>query len=141
MNNHLHPPLISGLRDQTPVKPGACWVVEVSRFSLAMRRERFCRVRSRTAASLTRRLFCRLTPPLCLNFLGLIHMDSAISHQKKEQTAYTSVGHRSPLEHLEQEMEVLLVPGAVTAGLCFRSWDPCESCPSSLTASTSTTPC
>lgn len=37
------------------------------------------------------RLFCRLTPPLCLNFLGLIHMDSAISHQQKEQTAYTSV--------------------------------------------------
>ncbi|XP_036383933.1 G-protein coupled receptor-associated protein LMBRD2a isoform X2 [Megalops cyprinoides] len=36
-------------------------------------------------------LFCRLTPPLCLNFLGLIHMDSAISHQKKEQTAYTSI--------------------------------------------------
>lgn len=37
------------------------------------------------------RLFCRLTPPLCLNFLGLIHMDSVISHQEKLQTAYTSV--------------------------------------------------
>lgn len=36
-------------------------------------------------------LFCRLTPPLCLNFLGLIHMDSKISHQKKGQTAYTSI--------------------------------------------------
>uniref|UniRef100_A0A3Q3WJ16 LMBR1 domain containing 2 n=1 Tax=Mola mola TaxID=94237 RepID=A0A3Q3WJ16_MOLML len=36
-------------------------------------------------------LFCRLTPPLCLNFLGLIHMDSAISQQQKEQTAYTSI--------------------------------------------------
>ncbi|XP_048451224.1 G-protein coupled receptor-associated protein LMBRD2B isoform X2 [Rhincodon typus] len=36
-------------------------------------------------------LFCRLTPPLCLNFLGLIHMDSAISHQDREQTAYTSI--------------------------------------------------
>ncbi|XP_028319046.1 G-protein coupled receptor-associated protein LMBRD2B [Gouania willdenowi] len=36
-------------------------------------------------------LFCRLTPPLCLNFLGLIHMDSAISHQDKQQTAYTSI--------------------------------------------------
>ncbi|XP_077478387.1 G-protein coupled receptor-associated protein LMBRD2B [Stigmatopora argus] len=36
-------------------------------------------------------LFCRLTPPLCLNFLGLIHMDAAISHQDKEQTAYTSI--------------------------------------------------
>ncbi|XP_061149751.1 G-protein coupled receptor-associated protein LMBRD2B [Syngnathus typhle] len=36
-------------------------------------------------------LFCRLTPPLCLNFLGLIHMDAAISHQHREQTAYTSI--------------------------------------------------
>ncbi|KAM9734443.1 G-protein coupled receptor-associated protein LMBRD2B-like, partial [Menidia menidia] len=36
-------------------------------------------------------LFCRLTPPLCLNFLGLIHMDSAISHREKLQTAYTSI--------------------------------------------------
>lgn len=44
----------------------------------------------------TYRLFCRLTPPLCLNFLGLIHMDSAISHQQKEQTAYTSVSRPCP---------------------------------------------
>ncbi|XP_077353985.1 G-protein coupled receptor-associated protein LMBRD2B [Festucalex cinctus] len=36
-------------------------------------------------------LFCRLTPPLCLNFLGLVHMDAAISHQHREQTAYTSI--------------------------------------------------
>lgn len=36
-------------------------------------------------------LFCRLTPPLCLNFLGLIHMDSAVSHQERIQTSYTSI--------------------------------------------------
>ncbi|XP_076010446.1 G-protein coupled receptor-associated protein LMBRD2B-like [Genypterus blacodes] len=36
-------------------------------------------------------LFCRLTPPLCLNFLGLIHMDSAISHQARIQTSYTAI--------------------------------------------------
>ncbi|XP_053151262.1 G-protein coupled receptor-associated protein LMBRD2 isoform X2 [Hemicordylus capensis] len=37
-------------------------------------------------------LFCRLTPPLCLNFLGLTHMDVAISHQdQNQQTAYTSI--------------------------------------------------
>ncbi|XP_062398927.1 G-protein coupled receptor-associated protein LMBRD2a [Sardina pilchardus] len=36
-------------------------------------------------------LFCRLTPPLCLNFLGLIHMDSTISGQQREQTAYTTI--------------------------------------------------
>uniref|UniRef100_A0A8C7C957 LMBR1 domain containing 2a n=1 Tax=Oncorhynchus kisutch TaxID=8019 RepID=A0A8C7C957_ONCKI len=36
-------------------------------------------------------LFCRLTPPLCLNFLGLIHMDASISHQQRIQTAYTTI--------------------------------------------------
>lgn len=36
-------------------------------------------------------LFCRLTPPLCLNFLGLIHMDSTISGQQREQTAYNTI--------------------------------------------------
>lgn len=36
-------------------------------------------------------LFCRLTPPLCLNFLGLIHMDSSVSHQAGIQTSYTSI--------------------------------------------------
>ncbi|XP_078009345.1 G-protein coupled receptor-associated protein LMBRD2 isoform X4 [Phascolarctos cinereus] len=36
-------------------------------------------------------LFCRLTPPLCLNFLGLTHMDSTISHQDTQPTAYTSI--------------------------------------------------
>lgn len=36
-------------------------------------------------------LFCRLTPPLCLNFLGLIHMDSAVSHLNRIQTSYTSI--------------------------------------------------
>uniref|UniRef100_A0A7N6BFN5 LMBR1 domain containing 2 n=1 Tax=Anabas testudineus TaxID=64144 RepID=A0A7N6BFN5_ANATE len=36
-------------------------------------------------------LFCRLTPPLCLNFLGLIHMDFAISHQDRIHTSYTSI--------------------------------------------------
>uniref|UniRef100_A0A8U7N6R8 LMBR1 domain containing 2 n=3 Tax=Corvus TaxID=30420 RepID=A0A8U7N6R8_CORMO len=36
-------------------------------------------------------LFCRLTPPLCLNFLGLTHMDSTISHKNTQPTAYTSI--------------------------------------------------
>lgn len=36
-------------------------------------------------------LFCRLTPPLCLNFLGLIHVDSEDSHQSRIQTSYTSI--------------------------------------------------
>ncbi|XP_042731432.1 G-protein coupled receptor-associated protein LMBRD2 isoform X3 [Lagopus leucura] len=36
-------------------------------------------------------LFCRLTPPLCLNFLGLTHMDATISHRDAQPTAYTSI--------------------------------------------------
>uniref|UniRef100_A0A8D0DW34 LMBR1 domain containing 2 n=1 Tax=Salvator merianae TaxID=96440 RepID=A0A8D0DW34_SALMN len=36
-------------------------------------------------------LFCRLTPPLCLNFLGLTHMDSTISQSEDKPTAYTSI--------------------------------------------------
>lgn len=37
-------------------------------------------------------LFCRLTPPMCLNFLGLTHMDSSISKRTTDQpTAYTSI--------------------------------------------------
>ncbi|XP_037115508.1 G-protein coupled receptor-associated protein LMBRD2B-like [Syngnathus acus] len=36
-------------------------------------------------------LFCRLTPPLCLNFLGLIHMDPAVSQQDRIRTSYTSI--------------------------------------------------
>ncbi|XP_051923788.1 G-protein coupled receptor-associated protein LMBRD2B-like isoform X2 [Hippocampus zosterae] len=36
-------------------------------------------------------LFCRLTPPLCLNFLGLIHMDPAVSQQDRLHTSYTSI--------------------------------------------------
>ncbi|XP_057287108.1 G-protein coupled receptor-associated protein LMBRD2 [Pezoporus wallicus] len=36
-------------------------------------------------------LFCRLTPPLCLNFLGLTHMDAIISHKNTQPTAYTSI--------------------------------------------------
>ncbi|XP_053264007.1 G-protein coupled receptor-associated protein LMBRD2 isoform X1 [Podarcis raffonei] len=36
-------------------------------------------------------LFCRLTPPLCLNFLGLTHMDSTIAKSLEQPTAYTSI--------------------------------------------------
>lgn len=39
------------------------------------------------------RLLCRLTPPLCLNFLGLIHMDTHVTKKYGlEETAYTQVG-------------------------------------------------
>ncbi|CAG5120007.1 unnamed protein product [Candidula unifasciata] len=40
-------------------------------------------------------MLCRLTPPMCLNFLGLIHLDSHITQDKKlEETSYTRImGH------------------------------------------------
>ncbi|KAK6188702.1 hypothetical protein SNE40_004829 [Patella caerulea] len=40
-------------------------------------------------------MLCRLTPPMCLNFLGLIHLDSHVtSEQNKEETSYTQImGH------------------------------------------------
>ncbi|GIX73917.1 g-protein coupled receptor-associated protein LMBRD2 [Caerostris extrusa] len=39
--------------------------------------------------------FCRLTPPLCLNFLGLIHLDSHVTKNSNiEETSYTKImGH------------------------------------------------
>jgi len=39
-------------------------------------------------------LLCRLTPPLCLNFLSIIHMDSHVIQSTIMETAYTQVmGH------------------------------------------------
>lgn len=39
-------------------------------------------------------MLCRLTPPMCLNFLGLIHMDSHIIKHQMMETYYTQVmGH------------------------------------------------
>ena len=39
-------------------------------------------------------LLCRLTPPLCLNFLSIIHMDSHVIKSQIMETSYTQVmGH------------------------------------------------
>ncbi|XP_063230323.1 LMBR1 domain-containing protein 2 homolog [Bacillus rossius redtenbacheri] len=39
-------------------------------------------------------MLCRLTPPMCLNFLGLIHMDSHVIKRHISETYYTQVmGH------------------------------------------------
>ena len=38
------------------------------------------------------RMLCRLTPPMCLNFLGLIHLDSHVTRGFDiEETSYTKV--------------------------------------------------
>lgn len=36
-------------------------------------------------------MLCRLTPPMCLNFLGLVHMDSHIIKTHILETHYTQV--------------------------------------------------
>lgn len=41
-------------------------------------------------------MLCRLTPPLCLNFLGLIHMDNHIIKTPFMETSYTQVNSPSP---------------------------------------------
>ncbi|KAK7075102.1 LMBR1 domain-containing protein 2 [Halocaridina rubra] len=39
-------------------------------------------------------MLCRLTPPMCLNFLSLIHMDSHVIKERTEETHYTQImGH------------------------------------------------
>uniref|UniRef100_T1GSH4 Uncharacterized protein n=1 Tax=Megaselia scalaris TaxID=36166 RepID=T1GSH4_MEGSC len=39
-------------------------------------------------------MLCRLTPPMCLNFLGLVHMDSHIIKERIQETHYSQVmGH------------------------------------------------
>jgi LMBR1-like membrane protein len=39
-------------------------------------------------------MLCRLTPAVCLNFLGLVHMDSHVIKQHVLETQYTQVmGH------------------------------------------------
>lgn len=39
-------------------------------------------------------MLCRLTPPMCLNFLSLIHMDSHVLKKQVEETHYTQImGH------------------------------------------------
>jgi LMBR1-like membrane protein len=43
-------------------------------------------------------LLCRLTPPMCLNFLSMMHMDSTVIKQHIVETFYTSVmGHMEVL--------------------------------------------
>jgi len=46
-------------------------------------------------------MLCRLTPPLCLNFLGLMHLDShIIADTGIVETAYTKVTLETLLVYL-----------------------------------------
>ncbi|GMR36840.1 hypothetical protein PMAYCL1PPCAC_07035, partial [Pristionchus mayeri] len=56
-------------------------------------------------------LLCRLTPPICLNLLGLIHLDSHISHEKNHgvETQFTKLmGHLDLLPILAKGINIYL---------------------------------
>lgn len=55
-------------------------------------------------------LLCRLAPPLCLNFLGLIHLDSHITHKVNlEETAFTKImGHLDVVSFIGDSFSIYL---------------------------------
>ena len=58
-----------------------------------------------------RRLLCRLTPPLCLNFLSLMHLDSHVIKMgsDRNETAFTSImGHMDVIPIVSQGLNVYL---------------------------------
>lgn len=64
-------------------------------------------------------LLCRLTPPLCLNFLGLTHLDSHITKDSDTvETAYTKfMGHMDVISFISDGFNVYF-PIAIVV-LCF----------------------
>ncbi|OQV19608.1 LMBR1 domain-containing protein 2 [Hypsibius exemplaris] len=52
-------------------------------------------------------LLCRLTPPMCLNFLSLIHMDSHIIKTRTAETAFTRImGHLDVLPIISEGFNI-----------------------------------
>ncbi|XP_064604856.1 G-protein coupled receptor-associated protein LMBRD2-like [Liolophura sinensis] len=52
-------------------------------------------------------MLCRLTPPMCLNFLGLIHLDSHVIHEHLEETSYTQImGHMDVVSFISDGFNV-----------------------------------
>nr|CAG4649190.1 EOG090X03B7 [Scapholeberis mucronata]SVE93519.1 EOG090X03B7 [Scapholeberis mucronata] len=66
-------------------------------------------------------LLCRLTPPMCLNFLGLIHMDSHIIKARLMETYYTQImGHMDVLPIISDGFNIYF-PMAIL-GLCLATY-------------------
>lgn len=55
-------------------------------------------------------LLCRLTPPMCLNFLGLIHLDSHVTrNHDMVETAYTEImGHLDVISFISDGVNIYL---------------------------------
>lgn len=66
-------------------------------------------------------LLCRLTPPMCLNFLGLIHMDSHIIKQRVMETYYTQImGHMDVLGIISDGFNIYFP--MVMLAFCLATW-------------------
>lgn len=66
-------------------------------------------------------LLCRLTPPMCLNFLGLIHMDSHIIKERIFETYYTQVmGHMDVIGIIADGFNIYFP--MLMLGFCLATW-------------------
>lgn len=66
-------------------------------------------------------LLCRLTPPMCLNFLGLIHMDSHIIRTRISETYYTQImGHMDVLDIISDGFNIYFP--MVMLAFCLATW-------------------
>ncbi|ALC47691.1 CG8135 [Drosophila busckii] len=66
-------------------------------------------------------LLCRLTPPMCLNFLGLIHMDSHIIQERIMETDYTQImGHMDVIGIISNGFNIYF-PMCMLA-FCLATW-------------------
>ncbi|KAI8117578.1 LMBR1 domain-containing protein 2 like protein [Lucilia cuprina] len=66
-------------------------------------------------------LLCRLTPPMCLNFLGLIHMDSHIIKERIMETYYTRImGHMDVIGIISNGFNIYF-PMCMLA-FCLATW-------------------
>lgn len=66
-------------------------------------------------------LLCRLTPPMCLNFLGLMHMDSHVIKERIMETWYTQImGHMDVLGIIANGFNVYFP--MVMLAFCTATW-------------------
>uniref|UniRef100_A0A182XWW7 LMBR1 domain-containing protein 2 homolog n=1 Tax=Anopheles stephensi TaxID=30069 RepID=A0A182XWW7_ANOST len=66
-------------------------------------------------------LLCRLTPPMCLNFLGMIHMDSHIIKERVLETHYTQImGHMDVLGIISDGFNIYFP--MVMLAFCLATW-------------------
>ncbi|XP_017020524.1 LMBR1 domain-containing protein 2 homolog [Drosophila kikkawai] len=66
-------------------------------------------------------LLCRLTPPMCLNFLGLIHMDTHIIPNRIMETVYTQImGHMDVIGIISNGFNIYF-PMCMLA-FCLATW-------------------